>query len=88
VQAHAMQAGDQALGDLVAHEGAHVIACLRWADRGSAPPAWPPATNGARPAESYADCLGLHIRGPAYYQFYGCPAPEHHAPLAAQLAAG
>ena len=74
IQADVVQsASDKALADLVAHEGAHVIACLRWAAIGSAPPNWPSALNGAAPAESFADCFGRYMRGPTYYQYYGCP---------------
>ncbi len=74
IQADAVQtATDKALADLIAHEGAHVIACLRWAAIGSAPPSWPSALNGGAPAESFADCFGRYMRGPAYYQYYGCP---------------
>lgn len=86
IQADVVQnASDKALADLVAHEGAHVIACLRWAAIGSAPPNWPSALNGAAPAESFADCFGRYMRGPTYFQYYGCPNDQLPA-QATQLA--
>lgn len=68
-----VQDSDQLLGDVVAHEGAHIVACHRWPET-AAPPGWPNAVSGADRAESYADCLAISIR-PDYNDStsYGCP---------------
>jgi hypothetical protein len=63
------------LADLVAHEGAHIVACDRWPET-SAPPGFPPGAMSGVPAEAFADCLGKYLRGPDFYEFYGCPGPE------------
>lgn len=74
-QTSATEYTDDELGDLLAHEGAHVIACYRWPTT-SAPPGFPPALNGADPAESFAECFARYLRGPDYRFTYGCPNDE------------
>lgn len=66
---------DKELGDLLAHEGAHLIACYRW-PLAVAPPGFPPALDGSPPSESFAECFARYMRGPDYEFTYGCPNDE------------
>ena len=75
---------DEELGDLLAHEGAHLIACYRWPQT-MAPPGFPPALDGSPPGESFAECFARYMRGPDYEFTYGCPNDELPA-LATQAA--
>lgn len=66
---------DATLGDLLTHEGAHVIACLRWPEE-MAPPGFPQAPDGADSGEAFAECFARYHRGPTYQFTYGCPNDE------------
>lgn len=75
-----MKATREEMLDIMAHEGAHIIAGNKW---GIEQP--PFETTWAPPGEHFADCLGRFVRGPEFREYYGCPGGAAGAVKAANL---